>query len=148
MKGDKKSWLLHQASHICLCFSWLLLLPTTLFCEAEANLGNLMVPKCDTNDAHIVVTGVRPIQSCPRHLSYISQLLCRTAGIFCPCSAQLSPQWEHSQPPLYSSSSVCPSSWLSRPGWCSALLCVPMVTDEPLCSVLGNFPLSRPSSMQ
>lgn len=52
MKEDKKSRLLHQASHICLCFSWLLLLPTALIWEAEANLGNLMIPKYGTADAH------------------------------------------------------------------------------------------------
>lgn len=52
-------------------------------------------------------------------------------------------QRKQSQLPLYNSMSVCPSSRLSRPGWCSAPQRVPMATAEPLCSALGNFPLSR-----
>lgn len=69
MKGDKKSLLLHHASHICFCFSWLLLLPMALICEAEASLGN--GAKYGTTDTHIVVIGVKPIQGCLRYLSYI-----------------------------------------------------------------------------
>ena len=150
MKGDKKPWLLYQASHICMCFSWLLLLPIALTCGAGVNLGILMVPKYGTTDPCIgVFIGVKPFWDCPRYSSYSLLLLLKIAKNFCPCPAQLAltmlvAQWKQSQLPLCSSMSGCPPSRPSRPGWCWAPLCVPMATAEPLCSALGNFPLSRP----
>lgn len=145
MKGDKRSWLLYQVSPICMCISWLLLLPIALSFGAGENLGTLMVPKHGTTDPCIgVFIGVKPFWGCRSHLSCSLLLLLKIGESFCPCPAQLAGSPAKAEPALYSSMSACPSSRPSRPGWCSAPLCVPMATAEPLCSALGNFPLSRP----
>lgn len=143
MKGDRRFWLLYQLSHICMGISWLLLHPVALSCGAGENLGILMVLKHSATDPCIsIFIGVKPFWGCPscpaayycRELLSLPTLACfNYAGS--PAKAE---------PALYSSMSVCPSTPATRPGWCSAALCVPMATAQPLCSALGNFPLSRP----
>lgn len=90
MKWNKSPWLLYQASHICMCFSCLILLPIALSCGTGVNLGILMVPKYSTTGSSIgVFLGVISFWGCARYLSYRLLLTFKIDESLCPCPAQL-----------------------------------------------------------
>lgn len=142
-KWKEAPWPLYQTPCIRTCFSWLLLLPIALSCGAG---GKFVHPY----DAYILYYwpmhsyGSNPSRGVQDTypIAYYSSL--KQPKVSVPAQLGLLLPCRFLSESRASSMSVCPSPRPSHPEWCSAPLCVPMATAEPLCSALGNFPLSRP----